>query len=481
MLNIIPRPNYLSLTGGQSSYGENEIEYLTNTGLSDEEYEIEITQEKITVVSAGDKGRFYAKQTLKQLSFLKDSVPCLKIKDKPRFPYRAFMIDSSRHIQTLDEIKTYIEAAALFKLNVFHWHLCDDQGFRIESEKYPLLNEIGSWRGGHGFGSENTERYGGFYTKAQIREIVDFCRERYIEVIPEIDLPGHTIAMLASYPFLSCRKKELPVETAPGVHKDIMCAGREETFEFCFGLIDEVSELFPCEYFHIGGDEAPKNRWDECPDCQMRMKSQGLTDSEQLQGYFMNRIVQHLEARGKKCIAWNESLNSGILDKSVTICDWMDREHKSEQWANSGGKIIIEDFFSFYLDYPYGMTPLEKTYTFDPMFERLDETGKENVIGVETPIWTEFVEDFDRLCYMCFPRMLAVSEIGWTEAARLNYESFEKRAEGVRAILADIGISMAHESEWNPKGIKRIPGIISHYKRFITRDMIKSFIIKKDD
>ena len=476
MLNIIPKPNYIAVTGAERPYSEKDIRTVRSDLLGDEEYYLEITKEKIEITAKTEKGFFYARQTLKQLSFLKEAVPCLYIKDKPRYPYRAFMIDSARHMQTVDEIKTYIEAAALFKFNVFHWHLCDDQGFRIESEEFPQLNAHASWRNGHGFGSKNTDRYGGYYTKAQIKEVVEFCSERFIDVIPEIDMPGHTIAILSSYPSLSCRKKEIPVETRPGVHKDIMCAGREETFDFCFKLLDEVSTLFPYEYFHIGGDEAPKDRWNECPDCQRRIREENLKDAEQLQGYFVNRIVKHMQEKGKKCIAWNESLNSGMLDKDVVVADWMDKENRSQKRANAGGKIIVEDFFSYYLDYPYGMTPLEKTYRFDPNLEGLDETGKSNVIGVETPIWTEFVEDFDRLCYMCFPRMMAVSEIGWTDAARKNYQSFEERAEKMRALLAETGVSMALRERWNPKGIDRLHDLINHYKRFLTKEGIRQLL-----
>lgn len=480
-LNIIPQPNYVKEYGSKRSLKENEIVYLTDEKFLDETYEIEITKDKAVITSKTEKGKFYALQTLNQITEPDGKVPLVKITDFPRFEYRAFMIDSARHMQTVDEIKAYIEAAAMFKFNYFHWHLCDDQGIRFECEKYPELNRVGSYRNSHGFGSKNMEIYGGYYTKEQMRDIVEFCRERHIEVIPEVDMPGHTVAMLASYPELSCRKEKIEVETTPGIHKDILCAGRESTFEFCFGVLDEIMELFPCEYIHIGGDEAPKVRWNKCPDCQKRMKEENLSDSEKLQGYFVDRIVKYVESKGKKPIAWNESLNSDMLSKDVIVADWLDKPHKSEPFANGGGKIIIEDFFAYYLDYPYGMTSLKKTYKFNPFLEGLNETGKKNVWGVETPIWTEFVEDFNRLSYMCFPRMMAVAETGWTNAENCDYKSFKQRAEAKRDCLSSLGITMAESKKWDPMPHKKLADLWSHYKRFITREQIESLLHPERD
>lgn len=480
-LNVIPKPNSVKEYGSMTKLCKDEIVYVTDESFLDETYEIEITTEKTVVTSKTEKGKFYALQTLKQLENENGFVPCLKISDFPRFSYRAFMIDSARHMQTIDEIKAYIEAAARFKFNYFHWHLCDDQGFRIESEKYPLLNEKGSFRNGHGFGSENEEIYGGYYTKKDIAEIVSFCRERYIEVIPEIDMPGHTVAMISSYPELSCRKEQIEVEKNAGIHKDILCAGRESTFEFCFGLLDEVMELFPCEYIHIGGDEAPKLRWSKCPDCQKRIEDESLQNEEELQGYFVRRIVDYVKSKGKKAIAWNESLNSDMLSKDVIVADWMDRKNKCAPFANAGGKIIAEDFYNYYLDYPYGMTALKKTYSFNPYIKGLNDVGKSNVVGVETPIWTEFVEDFDRMSYMCFPRMMAVAETGWTLWDNKDYDDFKKRAVSESAYLCSLGINMAASSKWDPLPHKKISDIVGHYKRFITAEQIKSLLHPEAD
>ena len=475
-LNIIPKPQSVIEYKGSRALKKDDIIFVKDESFLSETYEIEITKEKAVVKYKTEKGKAYALNTLSQLTDEKGRVPLLKITDFPRFSYRGFMIDSARHMQTIDEIKAYIEAAAMFKFNYFHWHLCDDQGVRFECESYPLLNEVGSYRKGHGFGSENMETYGGFYTKEEIKDVIEFCKERYIEVIPEVDIPGHTVAMLASYPELSCRGEKIEVETTPGIHKDIMCAGKESTYEFCFGVLSEIMELFPCEYIHIGGDEAPKVRWNKCPHCQAKIKEQGLQDAEQLQGYFTQRMVDFVESKGKKAIVWNESLNSGMLPKNVVVGDWLDKTHKSEPFANEGGRIIIEDFFAYYLDYPYGMTPLKKTYNFNPFLKLLNENGQKNVWGVEAPIWTEFVEDFDRMSYMCFPRMMAVAESGWTMWENKDYKSFVSRAENYRARLLSLGIDMARKNKWDPLPHKKLTDLANHYKRFITREMLESLI-----
>ncbi len=470
-LNVIPKPNKAEFFGGEYWLDECEKVYSIDSELSDEAYILEIADSKIKITSKGEKGKFYAEKTLSQMAAM-GKLPCCKIEDAPAFPYRGFMIDSARHMQSIDEIKTYIEAAARYKFNVFHWHLCDDQGWRIESERYPELCVKGAYRDCHGFGSSNMERYGGYYTKEQIRDVIAFCKERFIDVIPEIDMPGHTTAVVSTYPELSCRGVQIPLETTGGIFRNILCAGKEEVFDFCFGILDEVCELFPYDYIHIGGDEAPKERWKECPHCQKRIKDEGLQNEEQLQGYFANRVIEHLTKKGKKVFAWNETLYSGLVD-NVIISDWMDKNHKSEEFANAGGKIIIEDFYHYYLDYPYGMTPLEKTYGLDPYLPKLSPIGRMGVLGVETPIWTEYIEDFERLCYMCFPRMIAVAESGWTKKENADYKNFRVRLRKEREELLSLGIAMADESEWDPSVFVRMKETFNHFKKSITPQAIK--------
>lgn len=473
-INVIPKPNKIHYRGGLLDPREYGIAYVTDENLGEEAYKIRIEEKNIVVTSKGDKGRYYADITLEKI-LSEERVPLCTIEDEPAFSYRGFMIDSARHMQTIEELKKYISAAAEFKFNVFHWHLCDDQGWRIESEAYPELMVKGAYRDCHGFGSVDAREYGGYYTKAEIRDIIDFCKERYIEVVPEIDMPGHTTALISTYPWLSCRGEQIPVATNGGIFRDVLCPGKEEVYEFCFKLLDEICELFPAPYLHIGGDETPKSRWCNCEKCQQKIKEEGLKDVEELQGYFTNRIMDFLESKGKQVLAWNETLNSGIVKDTAIICDWMDRTNKCEEYANKGGKIIAEDFYFYYLDYTYGITPLKKTYSFSPLLEKLTEEGRKNVLGVETPIWTEHIEDFERMCYMCFPRLIACGESGWTREENKDYQSFRERVKTYDEALRIMGVKMAHEREWDPtllvrakEGLKRLKDILNPQAIMVT-------------
>lgn len=480
-VDIIPMPNKIEYHGGEICPSELPVEYRTDENLGEEDYILDIGKTKITIIFKNEKGRYYAEKTFRKLSE-KGTLPLCRITDSPAYSYRGFMIDSARHMQTVDEIKRYIAAAAEFKFNIFHWHLCDDQGWRIESESFPELMQKGAYRDCHGFGSADARAYGGYYTKEEIRDVIAFCKERFIDVIPEIDMPGHTTAMISTYPWLSCRQEQIPVETRGGIFKDILCAGKDEVYDFCYRILDEVCELFPCDYIHIGGDEAPKARWCNCEKCQAKIKAEGLKNEEELQGFFANKIISYLkEQKGKKVLAWNESLNSGILKNTTIICNWMDRKHKSEEYANNGGKIIAEDFYNYYLDYPYGMTPLKKTYSFSPLLKKLNETGRKNVIGVETPIWTEYIEDFERMCYMCFPRMVACGESGWTNEESKNYESFKKRFASYSKMFSELGIKPADEKEWDPPFNVRIRDVSNHLKKSLSPEAIKVALFPNKD
>jgi hexosaminidase len=369
------------------------------------------------------------------------------------FEYRGFMLDSVRHMQSIEEIKKLIDTLPLLKINKFHWHLTDDQGWRFESERFPQLNSAAE-RPYSDFGKTYVnEPHGKLYTKDEMREIVAYCAERGIEVVPEFDIPGHTSALLHAYPHLSCNEEPIEVKTCQGIFTDILCAGKDETFETVFDILADIIEIFPSEYIHIGGDEAPKKRWKECPDCQKRIKDEGLRNEEELQGWFTNKVVEFLESRGRKAIVWNESLKSGLVKNSL-VQMWMDRKKDSVAYANKGGKIIVSDFFHYYCDYPYGMTPLKKTYNYDPILKGIK--NKNSVVGVEAPIWTEYINNFDHLCYMCFPRFTAVAETGWTEKENKNADDFCRRFEKYSAILTDTGITPAPASEWNPPLLKKL-------------------------
>ncbi len=480
-LQLIPYPNEVRILPGSiplSKIGRRSF-FSTidrNTG-NPESYYLSISENGVKIVAGGEAGRYYAAQTLKQISeAYPDRLPFLEIRDKPAFPYRGFMLDSVRHMTPIEDIKKLIDAAALLKLNKFHWHLTDDQGWRIEIDSYPLLNEVASYRNGSHFGKVHDDRiYGGYYTKREMREIADYCADRHIDVIPEIDMPGHMVAAIAAYPEISCRGEEIPVEIRQGIFPDILCAGNPKTLQMIFDILDEVIRIFPCKYIHIGGDEAPKKRWKECRHCQELIRELGLETEEELQGWFMNRVAEFLQSRGRKAITWNESLNSGLLNKDIIVQMWMDRKKLSVDFANSGGNIIVSPFYHYYLDYPYGMTPLNKTYKFDPILKGLDNQGAGNVAGVETPVWTEHIRDFNQLCFMAFPRAAAVAEAGWTFEENRDVDDFNVRLQALTPRLRSLGIKPAPEKDWNPNPFRRLIQTIRFFLSITTKEMIKGY------
>lgn len=476
-VNIIPCPNSVTYLGGTvSAKSAQKIIRQTPTdgSISSEGYTLRIDEEGVQVSATTEAGFFYARKSLEQLC-VNGEIPCVLIKDSPRFGYRGFLLDSARHMQSVDEIKKLVDAAAYFKLNKMHWHLCDDQGFRIECSTYPLLNEKGSWRESSDFGSVHTgERYGGYYTKEQIKEVVNYCAERFIEVIPEIDMPGHTVAMISAYPKLSCRKLQIPVETKQGIFKDILCAGDDYTLEFIYNLLDEIVLLFPSDRFHLGGDEAPKIRWAACPKCRAKMKKLGLKSEAELQCWLTNTVAEHLKKHGKTVTVWNESLMGGTLSPDITAQQWMDAKGLCAVWANRGNKIICSDFYHYYCDYPYAMTPLKKTYGFSPIHKNIAKVMEKNVLGVEAAIWTEYIDNFSQLCYMTFPRFAAVAENGWTKPERLNEQLFEKNFVTLLPQLEKLGIRPADKSEWNPTTKDRVKGLLGFYKGKVDLSTIKN-------
>ncbi|MEI6579033.1 MAG: beta-N-acetylhexosaminidase [Eubacteriales bacterium] len=480
-LNIIPYPNSVEYLGEDISVENIDIrlssQTITDKIADPEGYELSISEWGIKILAGGEPGAFYAKQTLKQLAATGEgTLPCATIRDEPAYAYRGFMLDSVRHMTALDDIKKMIDAAALLKFNVFHWHLTDDQGWRIEIESHPRLNEIGSTRASSDFGKVHTNKeYGGDYTKRELKEIVDYCAKRFIDVIPEIDMPGHMIAAIASYPGVSCTGEQIPVETRQGVFPDILCAGKDETFELVFDVLSEILDIFPSKYIHIGGDEAPKKRWAECPDCQRRISELGLNDEEELQGWFVNRIADYLRQNGRKTIAWNESLKSGLLNDDILVQMWMDKKKLSVDYANNGGKLIISPYFYYYTDYPYGMTPLNKTYKFNPLLKGINEDDFNNVVGVEVPIWTEHVRDFKHMSYMIYPRFAAVAETGWTKPEIKDAKDFTARMERFVPQLEAIGITPADPPEWNPNPLQRVIQTVKFFSGNLTKDMIKGY------
>lgn len=448
-INVIPLPNKITYLGGDAEITVPEISVCETLGK--EEYILTVETDGVKLVGGSEKAVFYGMQTLRQLG---KSSPCVKIEDKPAFPYRGFMLDTVRHIFSLEDTKKIIDAAASVKMNVMHWHLTDDQGFRFYSKSKPEATLKGSVRKKSTFGKlKESGSYSGYFTPEEMKEIVDYCAERYITVIPEFDIPGHTSALLHAYPQLSCTGNPVEVKTHQGIFDDILCAGKAETFSTVFDILSDMIEIFPSEYIHIGGDEAPKKRWKDCHDCQKRMTSEGLKTEEELQGWFTNKIISFLSENGRKAVVWNESLKSGFVENAV-VQMWMDRKKDSVAFANKGGKVIVSDFFHYYCDYPYGMTPLNKTYNFDPILKGISR--KNSVIGVEAPIWTEYINTFEHLCFMFFPRLTAVAETGWTEKQNKNAGDFCRRFEKYSDILSEIGITPAPSEEWNPSPLKKL-------------------------
>ncbi|HVZ57935.1 MAG TPA: family 20 glycosylhydrolase [Chitinophagaceae bacterium] len=378
-----------------------------------EGYALTIRPGEISVRSAQAKGYFWAVQTLRQL--LPDTVetqvmlPCLSIQDEPSYAWRSNMLDVGRHFFPVSYIKKHLDLLSFYKINTFHWHLTDDQGWRIEIRKYPRLTSVGAWR------READGRItGGFYTQQEIRDIVAYARQRNITVIPEIEMPGHCRAALAAYPELSCLKKPLEVPAYFGVMQDVYCAGQEKTYQFVEDVLNEVLQLFPSPYIHIGGDECPKDRWKACPVCQRKMKEEGLQDEHALQSYFVRRIQQFLQSKGRHLLGWDEILEGGA-DRQAIVEVWRGQEKAQE--ALSNGNRIIQ---TLYFDSPPASLTLEKTFHFNAAPAGRDP----GILGAECPLWTEGVTEYN-VEYMMFPRLQAFGEALWNGST--DYASFHQR------------------------------------------------------
>ena len=387
------------------------------------------------------------------------------------YPYRGFSLDSVRHMQSIDEIKKLIDAAALLKFNKFHWHLTDDQGWRFQSERYPELNTIAAVRPYSDFGKiyEN-EPYGRVYTKNEMRDIVSYCAEKGIDVIPEFDIPGHMSALLHAYPHLSCTGEDVKIKTHQGIFRDVLCLAKEECFQVVTRIIDEFLEVFPGEYIHIGGDEAPSAQWKKCPDCQKLMKESGITDYAEYQNVFMNKVINYLESKNRHAIVWNEAARGKNLDKRAVIQYWKEEPKNTVRFLNEGGKAILSPFSYCYLDYDYSITPLNRTYSLKPDLPDLTPEGKKNIMGVEAEMWTEFVRDDTRLENLLFPRIIAVSKVALAE----NNKPFNEFVKEVREYKKQLsGISFADEKTWERPEFLTPFGWLKFVKDHYTKKFIK--------
>lgn len=451
-ISVIPEPKkIIEDLGGAAKAAV--IERKINQDLREEEYRLQLKKEGISIAGGSERACLYAEATLEQLKLqFPQSLPCLTIEDEPSHPWRAFHIDCARHFFPTDELKKMIKMCAHFKMNRFHWHFMDDQGWRIECNRYPLLHQIGAVRRGDHFGCWNSEEIEDrYYTRDEVRGIVSFCDSLGIEVVPEVDMPGHATAILAAYPELGCKGERLEVATKQGIFWDILCCGKEEVFTFIENVLDDLMELFPSKYFHIGGDEAPKERWKNCPLCQKRMEEERLTSVQQLQGYMENRITAYLKEKGRTAIVWNEAANGGNLDSDTIVQLWIEeKEHMVKLHLEHGGKAIISPVKNCYCDYPYGMTSLEAVYQLDDYPAEL--AGAEvRILGTECLAWTEYIRDSGKLETMCWPRYAASAEVGWCGRERPGYSSFEKRLKVLLPVFEKYGIQITDESGWVPQ------------------------------
>lgn len=455
-MRLVPQPQEIKLTGGFSKLREINNREIEKNFLS-EEYELIISSDCITAKASDERGFYYAAVTLKQICALYEEIPCAVIKDRPRYSHRGIMIDCARHMFSISQLKKMIGVAADFKFNKLHWHLSDDQGFRIRLDSFPELTEKGSVRSCDEFiNCKSDKEYSGYYKKSEIKEIIDFCKERFVDVIPEFDMPGHQSALLHVYPQFTCTGEDVQVKTKQGIFKDIICAGNYEAHSLIEKILDELCEMFPYEYIHIGGDEVPKNNWKSCGKCRKIMLENGLKNENELQCWFINKMAAYLKNKGKKCIVWNDCLKGEGLSEELTVQQWKGTTLKTAKAANNGQKIIMSPFSAYYVDYPYGMHPLSASYNFEPeKFIGLKNSGKKNISGVESPIWTEHINSGERLEYMCFPRWFAVAETGWTDSENKDYKAFYEVCKKLCLIYTSLGVNCAPENVWAPHSVAR--------------------------
>ena len=493
MINVIPRPNNLTVKQGdcfiyrnrvllhideeladignlvdkclclntEKAENESHIEFIFDDTLGEETYSLKAEGYGVKVFAGTYSGAFYGLMTLSQL-LLADSdgsetLTCPQLiieRDAPKYSWRGLQLDESRHFFGKSTVKKYLDFMALYKLNRFHWHLTDDQGWRIEIEKYPLLTEIGSYRKGSQLHSWSCTEYeevphSGYYTKEDIREIIAYAKERCIEIIPEIDFPAHSAAAIAAYNDLACRNIPCevfdfcgdPLAKVKGIRNwnRPLCLGKDKVIEFVKDVVGEVAELFPFPYFHIGGDEAPQNEWKKCPDCQKRIKDNKLKNETDLQAWFTNEINAFLKSKGKTMIGWNEVLASKNTDTDVVGQYWTPKKDDNViRHLKKGGKVILSCHKAFYFDMAYDYCTPKGTYSYRPEQSKIKKELKNGVLGLEAEMWTEWITNENHIFFMLFNRGLALSENAWTHSK--DYKDFTSRLQCHKALMDKMGI-----------------------------------------
>jgi hexosaminidase len=472
--DFLPGPARPKVTRGR---GDINVIIEKELGLPSEGYVLSIMPEAITIRSSSVAGAFWGFQTLRQLMPAcvemhqypesgQLSVPCSVIVDFPRFSWRGLHLDVSRHLFSVEFIKKYIDTLSFYKLNTFHWHLTDDQGWRIEIKKFPALQKKAAFRDETVIGHLNSlpqvfdgKRYGGYYTQEQVKEIVRYAQKRHVTIIPEIEIPGHSLAALTAYPSLGCTGGPYVTATKWGIFDDIYCAGKEETFEFLEAVLSEVMRLFPSRYIHIGGDEVITTRWKNCEKCQRRMLQEGLEREEELQGFFLRRIAKFVNKKGRKIIGWDEILDGAAPNAAVMV--WRDRE-KSVAAVRRHHKVVMCPCEYLYFDFYQssapseplaigGYTPLEKVYLYEPVAEDLTEVERSSILGAQANVWTEYMLSEHQVEYMTYPRAIALAEVVWSPSADKDFKRFLTRLKANLPHLKAMGIqSSDHMESLNP-------------------------------
>jgi hexosaminidase len=445
-LDVIPKAK----AGGS---GNIELSLVgANSEPGNEGYSLTVAPKGITIQAGTSAGLFYGVQSLLQLLPVADKtgrqptswlIPCVHIEDQPRFRWRGLMLDVSRHFFTKAEVERLLDELAWHKMNVFHWHLVDDQGWRIEIKKYPRLTEMGAWRKAIGFGLEAKAstaygpdgRYGGYYTQDDIREVVAYARSRHIEIVPEIEMPGHSSAALMAYPQFSCTGGPFSNDMAGGVFDGVYCAGNEDTFAFVEDVLTEVCALFPGPYIHIGGDEVLVDNWKKCPKCQARMREEGLTKEIELEGYFIRRVEKIVNAHHRRLVGWSE-IREGGLAAAATVMDWVGGAVEA---ATAGHDVVMSPLADCYFDHyqsldqakePHaigGYLPLRQVYAYEPVPTNLPAAYQQHILGAQANVWTEYMPSFEHVEYMVFPRLCALAEVDWSPKTSRHWDDFSRR------------------------------------------------------
>jgi hexosaminidase len=441
------------------------------SALGPEGYELTVTPDSVVIRAPETAGLFYGVQSLLQLlppdvfaqrpvEGIDWEIPCVTIEDQPRFKWRGLMLDVARHFFNRSEVEQILDAMALHKMNTFHWHLVDDQGWRIEIKKYPLLTQVGAWRKEIGFKLDPKAstaygpdgRYGGYYTQADIREVVAYARARHITIVPEIEMPGHSTAALKAYPQYSCTGGPFNTDLPGGIFDGVYCAGNELTFAFLDGMLTEVMALFPGKYIHVGGDEVTMTNWDNCSKCQARMREEHLDNGKELEGYFMRRVERIINAHGHTLIGWSE-ITEGGLAKNAAVMDWIGGARMA---AHTGHDVVMTPLKDCYLDHyqskdqehePHaigGYLPLTQIYEFEPMPANIEPGDEGHILGAQGNCWTEYMPSLKHVEYMIFPRLCALSEVVWSPKDSRNWDDFTRRLPADLHRLDELGVNYRH-------------------------------------